>query len=134
MIERDAQAKHIKIETDLSPDVPEISIDPDRMNQVFLNLFLNAVEAMEGGGILSVGLYPGADPMSVRIRISDTGIGIKKEDLVHIFDPYFTSKQSGTGLGLAIVHRIIESHKGEIRVESETGKGTSVTILLPVDD
>jgi two-component system sensor histidine kinase HydH len=134
MIERDAQEKHIEVETDFSPDVPEISIDPDRMNQVFLNLFINAIEAMEDGGILSVGLYPGADPRNVRIRVSDTGIGISKENLVHIFDPYFTSKQSGTGLGLAIVHRIIESHKGEVRVESETRKGTSVTILLPADD
>ena len=57
----------------------------------------------------------------------------KKKDLVHVFDPYFTTKQSGTGLGLAIVHNIIEAHNGEVRVESETGKGTTVTIILPVD-
>jgi two-component system sensor histidine kinase HydH len=133
MIERDAQAKHIKVETDLSHNVPEVHIDPDRMNQVFLNLYLNAIEAMEDGGTLSVGLNQREDHKSVRITVSDTGSGIKKEDLVHVFDPYFTTKQSGTGLGLAIVHRIIEAHKGEVRVESETGKGTSVTIILPVD-
>jgi two-component system sensor histidine kinase HydH len=133
MIERDALAKHIKIKTDLSYDVPEIHIDPDRMNQVFLNLYLNAIEAMEDGGTLSVGLNQREDHRSVRITISDTGSGIKREDLVHVFDPYFTTKQSGTGLGLAIVHRIIEAHKGEVTVESETGRGTSVTILLPVD-
>jgi len=69
-----------------------------------------------------------------KVEISDTGKGIIKEDLTHIFDPYFTTKQSGTGLGLAIVHKIIESHKGEIRVESERGAGTTVTIFLPVSN
>ena len=133
MIERDAQAKHIKVKTDLSLDVSDIHIDPDRMNQVFLNLCLNAIEAMEDGGTLSVTLNQREDLKSVRVTISDTGSGIKKEDLVHVFDPYFTTKQSGTGLGLAIVHNIIEAHKGEVRVESETGRGTSVTIILPVD-
>jgi two-component system sensor histidine kinase HydH len=133
MIERDAQAKHIKVKTDLSPNVSDVQIDPDRMNQVFLNLYLNAIEAMEDGGTLSVALDQREDLKSVRITVSDTGSGIKKEDLVHVFDPYFTTKQSGTGLGLAIVHNIIEAHKGEVRVESETGKGTSVTIILPAD-
>lgn len=133
MIERDAQAKHIGVETDLPLNVSEVHIDPDRMNQVFLNLYLNAIEAMEDGGTLSVALNQREDLKSVRITVSDTGSGIKKEDLVHVFDPYFTTKQSGTGLGLAIVHRIIEAHKGEVRVESETGRGTSVTIILPVD-
>jgi two-component system sensor histidine kinase HydH len=133
MIERDAQAKHIKVETDLSLDVSDVHIDLDRMNQVFLNLYLNAIEAMEYGGTLSVALDQREDLKSVRITISDTGSGIMKEDLVHVFDPYFTTKQSGTGLGLAIVHNIIEAHKGEVRVESETGMGTSVTIILPVD-
>jgi two-component system sensor histidine kinase HydH len=133
MIERDAQAKRIKVKTDFSLDVSDVHIDPDRMNQVFLNLYLNAIEAMEHGGTLSVALDQREDLKSVRITISDTGSGIMKEDLVHVFDPYFTTKQSGTGLGLAIVHNIIEAHKGEVRVESETGRGTSVTIILPVD-
>ncbi|MFH1349760.1 MAG: ATP-binding protein [Pseudomonadota bacterium] len=132
MIERDAQTKNIKIETRLSPEVKDVPLDPDRMNQVFLNLYLNAIEAMGNEGILSVELSQGDIPGRVRLDISDTGAGIKKEDLVHIFDPYFTTKQSGTGLGLAIVHKIIESHEGEVRVESELGKGTTVTIFLPL--
>jgi two-component system sensor histidine kinase HydH len=131
MIERDAQAKNINIRTNVSPEIEEVSIDPDRINQVFLNLYLNGIEAMEDGGTLSVDLYPDQDGRHIKIAISDTGIGINKEDLVHVFDPYFTTKQSGTGLGLAIVHKIIESHKGEVRVESEAGKGTVVTIILP---
>ena len=132
MIERDAQAKNINIRTKLSPEIQEVSIDPDRMNQVFLNLYLNGIEAMEDGGTLSVDLYPDEDGRQIKISVSDTGTGIDKEDLVHIFDPYFTTKQSGTGLGLAIVHKIIESHQGEVKVESEPGKGTIVTIILPV--
>jgi len=64
--------------------------------------------------------------------VSDTGVGINKADLIHIFDPYFSTKQSGTGLGLAIVHKIMESHDGEVRVESESGKGTTVNLFLPV--
>jgi two-component system sensor histidine kinase HydH len=131
MIERDAQAKNINIRTNLSPEIQEVSIDPDRMNQVFLNLYLNGIEAMEDGGTLSVDLYPDEGGRQIKIAVSDTGTGINKEDLVHIFDPYFTTKQSGTGLGLAIVHKIIESHKGEVKVESVAGKGTTVTIILP---
>jgi two-component system sensor histidine kinase HydH len=132
MIERDAQAKNINIRTNLSPEIQEVPIDPDRMNQVFLNLYLNGIEAMEDGGTLSVELYPDQDDSQIKIAVSDTGTGINKEDLVHVFDPYFTTKQSGTGLGLAIVLKIIESHKGEVKVESEAGKGTTVTMILPL--
>ena len=89
---------------------------------------------MGQGGSLSVEVFWDNDSRRARITVSDTGIGIKKEDLVHIFDPYFTTKQSGTGLGLAIVHNIIESHNGEIKVESEPGNGTKVTVMLPVSD
>lgn len=130
MIEGQAQGKNIKITTSFSPDIENVNIDPDRIKQVFLNLYLNAIEAMENGGTLSVNLSQEGDPKRIKIEISDTGAGIKKEDLVHIFDPYFTTKQSGTGLGLAIVHKIIESHGGEVKVESELGKGTTVTIFL----
>ena len=131
MIEREAQVKNIRINTNFSPEVKEVPIDPDRINQVFLNLYLNAIEGMEAGGTLSVDLSWDEDSQRIKITVSDTGIGIAKEDLVHVFDPYFTTKQSGTGLGLAIVHKIIESHRGEVRVESEPGKGTTVTVFLP---
>ncbi len=132
MIEREAQAKAIQITTHLSPEIKDVSIDQDRINQVLLNLYLNSIEAMEHGGSLSVELSRNDNSQEIKIAVSDTGVGIKKEDLVHIFDPYFTTKQSGTGLGLAIVHKIIESHEGEVRVESELGKGTTVKVLLPV--
>jgi len=132
MIERQAREKNIRTETAFSPDIEDVSLDPDSINQVLLNLYLNAIEAMEDGGRLSVSLSSYNGFQNIRIVVSDTGIGIRKKDLVHVFDPYYTTKQSGTGLGLAIVHNIIQAHKGEVRVESERGKGTSVTIILPV--
>ena len=131
MIEGQAQKKNIQISTSLSPEIKDISIDPDRINQVLLNLYLNALEAMEQGGTLLVELSWDERSQRTKIVVSDTGVGISKEDLARIFDPYFTTKQSGTGLGLAIVHNIIDSHGGEVKIESERGTGTTATILLP---
>jgi len=131
MVEREARGKDIHIEAALSTEIRDVRLDPDRMNQVFLNLCFNAIEAMANGGTLAIGLSRKYDSDRIQIDISDTGCGISKEDLVRIFDPYFTTKQSGTGLGLAIVHKIVESHGGEVKVASEPGKGTTVTLLLP---
>ena len=132
MIERDAQAKDIAIRTDLPQEVREISLDQDGISQVLLNLYINSLEAMEKGDVLSIGLSQDEDLETTRITVSDTGSGIKQQDLTHVFDPYFTTKQSGTGLGLAIVHKIIQAHGGEVRVESKLDMGTTVTIVLPV--
>jgi two-component system sensor histidine kinase HydH len=131
LVEKQAQAKEIKVETVLPNEIAPASVDPDRLNQVFLNLFLNAIEAMENRGTMTVALSKETQPPRVRIDVTDTGPGIPEQDLEHIFDPYFTTRQTGTGLGLAIVHKIIESHKGEVKVESEVGKGTTVTVFLP---
>jgi two-component system sensor histidine kinase HydH len=131
MIEEDAHVKGIAVHVGGIPDKGEVSIDPDRMKQVFLNLYLNALEAMQNGGTLSVALRRNDVANNVEITISDTGTGIKEADLPHVFDPYFTTKSSGTGLGLAIVHKIIESHGGTVRVTSRHGTGTTVTIILP---
>ena len=131
MIEKKAAERSISINTNIPDDLKDISIDADMINQVLLNLYLNAIEAMEHGGELTVDIDQAVDPQRLKLTISDTGRGIDKKDLSNIFDPYFTTKQSGTGLGLAIVHKIIESHHGEIIVESDPGEGTIVTILLP---
>ncbi|MDO9528827.1 MAG: ATP-binding protein [Syntrophales bacterium] len=133
MIGGQAGEKNIKINPEISLEMDEALIDPDRINQVLLNLYLNAIEAMDDGGTLSVKLF-GDDPGWVKIEISDTGVGIQKKDLEKIFDPYFTTKPSGTGLGLAIVHRIIEAHNGEVNLKSEQGKGTTVSIMLPASE
>jgi two-component system sensor histidine kinase HydH len=134
MIERQASAKEIQILSHLPSEMKEIDLDPDGINQVLLNLYLNAIEAMEQGGTLSVSLSSEESSPWVKIIVSDTGTGISKEDLEHIFDPYFTTKQTGTGLGLAIVHKIIEAHRGEVNAQSEIGRGTMVSVLLPVKE
>jgi len=130
MIEEQAQAKGIALKADEVADTI-LSVDPDKIKQVLLNLFLNAIAAMENGGTLVVRSAPTGNRF-IRILISDTGVGIRKEDMNRVFDPYFTTKPSGTGLGLAIVHKIMEAHHGEISVESEPGKGTTVTLALPM--
>ncbi|MCP4113411.1 MAG: PAS domain S-box protein [Desulfobacteraceae bacterium] len=130
LIEMQAAEKKIDIQTYISPDVNKVFIDQDRINQVLLNLYLNALESMGHEGKLSIALSKDGEK-GTEIRVSDTGAGIGKEDLIHIFDPYFTTKSSGTGLGLAIVHNIIEAHGGRIKVESVVGTGTDVIVFLP---
>ena len=133
MIESQAREKGVVIQTELQADVAAVLIDPDRIKQVFLNLYLNAIGAMEGGGILSVALLSMTD-RRIRIEVRDTGVGIDPKNLDRIFDPYFTTKSSGTGLGLAIVQKIIEAHRGEIQVASTPGLGTTVSVILPEGD
>ncbi len=106
-----------------------ILADPDQLAQVFINLFHNAVEAMAGKGELKVNIDSSGN--DVKVRISDNGPGIPHEAIERIFEPFFTTKDKGTGLGLAIVFNIIMKHNGEIRAESEEGKGTSFVITLP---
>jgi two-component system sensor histidine kinase HydH len=132
LVERQASENNIKIETKLKSEMDEVLLDPDRISQVLLNLYLNAIESMADGGSLVVTLLKNVEKNFLEIRVSDSGTGIDKKDLAHIFDPYFTTKVSGTGLGLAISHNIIEGHHGEINVDSRFGQGTTVTILLPI--
>jgi len=170
--------KNIETKLDLQSDLPAIKGDEFQLSQVFINIILNATDAMPEGGILRIQtsthvvenldvdrfqrIYPRrrksdptesdysrmrkTDPLAalfkkfsegdrlVKIRISDTGSGIKKEDLENIFDPFFTTKapDKGTGLGLSISLRIVESLEGEIRVESEVGKGSAFEVYFPV--
>lgn len=112
-----------------SPGVSDIPADRHLLEQVFINLFSNAVDAMEGKGLLHVSLTE--TDSAVVISVSDTGKGILPKDVSRIFDPFFTTKEKGTGLGLAIVYNIIEKHKGKMEVNSEPYKGTTFTITLP---
>ncbi len=114
-------------------DIPKISCFPGRLNQVFLNLIINARQAIEGKGTITISTYSRNN--KVYVEIKDTGKGISREHLAKIFDPGFTTKGVGvgTGLGLSICYQIIEDHKGEILVESELGKGTTFTVILPTD-
>jgi len=131
LIERQASEAKIDIKTRFDPEIETAFFDSDRINQVLLNLYLNAIESMGNEGTMTVTLEKNMKKDSIEIRVSDTGTGISENDLAHIFDPYFTTKASGTGLGLAIVHNIVEAHGGEIKVKSRLGQGTTAIILLP---
>jgi len=130
VIEQMALEKHIHIQAQFEPNIKDVFIDKDRLSQTLLNLYLNALEAMDDQGKLLISLLPYQEN-GIEIQISDSGTGIDKEALGHIFDPYYTTKPTGTGLGLAIVHNIIEAHNGLIMVNSTKGKGTTFTIKLP---
>jgi two-component system sensor histidine kinase HydH len=132
LIETQAAEKSVTLKTDIQADVPEALLDADRLSQVLLNLFLNSVEAMGPGGVLAVRASAEPDGRRLLIRVSDTGCGIRPEDLPQVFEPYFTTKPTGTGLGLAIAHHIIEAMDGEISVESRLGSGTTFTLKLPL--
>ena len=130
---RDQSMFHgINIDTRLADNLPEVKGDRSRLEEVFLNLFINAADAMKGGGKLTITTEPGAN-QCIRILISDTGKGIDKEHLPHIFEPFFTTKEpgQGTGLGLSIVYGIIQKHNGAIDAESKPGNGTTFIIFLP---
>jgi signal transduction histidine kinase len=111
-----------------------INVDPQQIKQALLNIFLNAIEAMPHGGILTIETSTGCGkiPNYLIIEISDTGCGIDAKDLPHIFDPFFSKKDHGTGLGLSITHEIIKNHNGRIFAESVLGKGTAFKIELPL--
>jgi signal transduction histidine kinase len=122
-----------RVKMEFSDPPPVILGDEILLRQAFLNLIQNACDAMPGGGELTIEgrLLVLEKKATVLIQIEDTGIGIAKEHIEKIFVPFFTRKEKGTGLGLAIVHKIILSHGGRIRVESEPGKGTLFQIYLP---
>jgi len=111
---------------------PMLKVDPVQIKQAFLNILLNAINAMkEKSGTLTASIKQ-SDSGLVEISIEDTGCGINKKDLEHLFDPFFSTKETSTGLGLSIVHSIIEKHNGKIDVESHPAKGTKFTIYLPL--
>jgi two-component system sensor histidine kinase HydH len=131
LIEDRAAAKGISVQTQHAAGVDSAWGDPDRINQILLNLYLNAIDSMESGGELKVALSSDGENSEIFIRISDSGCGINPEHLSKIFDPYFTTKSTGTGLGLAIAHNIVEALGGKITVESDKEVGTTFTVALP---
>lgn len=132
LIRADTEAKGIRVVFTPDKALPHALLDAERLTQALLNLFLNAVQAMDPGGVLHITAV--LEQGRIALRIADTGCGMPEDLLPGIFNPYFTTKTSGTGLGLAIVHRIIEAHGGEVKVESRVGQGTVFTLLLPVGE
>ena len=129
----EANLAHHKIQLvlDLLPETPEIQFDSDKLKQAFMNVVLNAMEAMPQGGVLQVSTFIEGD--SVCVKVVDTGIGIPAEDLEHLFEPFFTRKTRGTGLGLANVKRILEEHGGSVEIKSTPDEGATVALWLPVN-
>jgi signal transduction histidine kinase len=135
------RAKSVEVITDLKPNLPDVDADPVEMEQVVLNLVLNARDAMPNGGKLTISTDACVPPSDtaiggdhnacVVITVSDTGSGIPEGDLDHIFEPFFTTKPNGTGLGLASAHGIVRQHGGDIKVQSVPGSGTRFTVYLP---
>jgi len=113
------------------PDGIFVTVDPHQIREVFENIFMNAAQAMNNGGKISLSVLPNNSTQELQIIISDTGNGIPQKIIDHVFEPFFSTKNNGTGLGLPIVKRIIEEHSGTIRIESTPGKGTQVIITLP---
>jgi signal transduction histidine kinase len=126
--------KKAKVECRVSPNLPPIHGDKQHLNQVFLNLVLNALDAMPGGGDLIIRVEKATEPGYIAVKVQDSGAGIPDHIVTSIFDPFFTTKHrgKGTGLGLSVSLGIVKKHGGDMRVESEFGKGTTFTVLLPI--
>ncbi len=134
MFREELEEARISTVVDLSPDLPSIAADPDQIRQVVWNLVSNAVQAVGGSGILTVGTHL-ADPVEgvgVVLEVSDTGGGIPRDVVHNIFNPFFTTKAKGTGLGLPIVHAIVEKHGGRIHLDNREGVGVAFSIFLPL--
>jgi len=133
LVEHLAGFQDIEIIKEYAHDLPDLLLDPGQMEQVFVNMFVNASQAMEDGGRLTLWTGLDEDSESVLIKVEDTGHGVPEEHLGRIFDPFFSTKEAkGTGLGLSVSYGIIEGHGGTIEVQSEVGKGTVFTITIPV--
>lgn len=154
LIQHRAMLEDIRIIRELGRDLPNVSVDKSKMEQVFINIFLNAIQAMPRGGNLFLRTYQArlSEPKSSAARrgedyfsagekvliveVEDTGIGIPEENLKKVFDPFFTTKEpgQGTGLGLSVTENILNMHKGLMEIESKEGKGTKVIITLKISD
>src|SRR4029079_15425244 len=139
MLNKERGGNTVEIATSYADGLPPVRADAEQLLQVFLNLALNAVQAMPEGGRLFVSrsirraTRRGAAAAFLEVRFRDTGVGIPPGDLRNLFIPFFTTKEKGTGLGLPISQRIIENHGGTIELRSQAGMGATFTVLLPVE-
>jgi PAS domain S-box-containing protein len=134
LLENQTLFQNIAIEKELEEGLPMLVGDIQQLNHIFMNIILNAAQAMEGSGKLTLKTYLSAEEEEIGIEISDTGPGIPEEHLAQIFDPFFTTKEEGkgTGLGLSLVYNIVENHGGRITTRSKAGEGTTFIIELPL--
>jgi two-component system NtrC family sensor kinase len=121
----------VKVAPLLSPEVLPVPADPAQLQQVLLNLVLNAKAAMPDGGELRLSTRRLGEQGGVEVVVEDTGVGMDDATRERLFQPFFSTRAGGTGLGLAIVKQILDEHRGSIRVESQPGKGSRFTVTLP---
>jgi two-component system sporulation sensor kinase A len=124
----------IRINKKYSKKLPGILLDKRWIEQCFGNFFLNAIEAMPDGGEIIISTQLDLENNEIIVVFLDKGIGIPKENLEKIFNPFFTTKEEGVGLGLSLVHQVIQNHNGKINLESQIGKGTKVIITFPIKE
>ncbi len=129
LLERGLNIRGISVETEFEEGLPSIEANRNRLQQVFFNIIINARDAMPHGGVLKIKAYK--DKNTLRISFRDTGVGIKKEDLARVMQPFFTTKKEGTGLGLSICRSILWESNARMRIESEPGRGTTVFLSFP---
>lgn len=129
LVSAEARRRAIALHKHWPRDLPAVGVDGAQIKQVFLNVLLNALQAMASGGSIDVHMH--ADDTAITTIVRDQGVGIPTEVQAQLFTPFFTTKPQGTGLGLSISQRIIEGHDGHIRVTSRQGEGTVVRIILP---
>ncbi|NTU48707.1 MAG: GHKL domain-containing protein, partial [Syntrophobacteraceae bacterium] len=122
----------VALDVSVHPENLQLDVDADRFSQILLNLYLNAIQAMDAGGVIRVEAF--AQEGEVVLRVSDSGKGIHPDHLAHVFDPYFTTKPEGVGLGLANVHKLVEAHGGDIAAESRIGNGTTFVMRFPAPE
>jgi two-component system NtrC family sensor kinase len=136
IIESQALFQNIDIRKEYITDPPKITADASQLHQVFINIILNAAEAMQGNGTLTIRTFLDKEKKNIHIQFSDTGPGIDKETKARLFEPFFTTKEvgKGTGLGLAISYSLIRKHQGTIEVESQVGEGSTFTVQLPIPE
>ena len=135
ILETEAKEKEVLIYRRLAAHLPKIFIDKEQIKQVIMNIILNALQSIEGRGVVEVAtrlFTKNGSEQYVQIEVRDSGVGILEKDLEDIFNPFFTTKKDGSGLGLSISHQIVQEHGGYIVVESQVGKGTTFSVNLPV--
>jgi signal transduction histidine kinase len=133
MLENEFRLRHITLEKQFSTAMPDILLDKDQIQQIFVNLLLNALQATEDQGIITIRSYLTPDQDCVKCEITDTGCGIPPEHMLKIFEPFFSTKPKGTGLGLAVSYGIVQKHRGRIYASGGAGgKGTTITVEIPI--
>jgi signal transduction histidine kinase len=135
LLEKQVLFQNIQIETRLDAELPQVYGDIQQLNHVFMNIILNAAQAMDGKGKLSISSVLSSDQQNVIIEFADTGPGIPEDVLPHVFEPFFTTKDEGkgTGLGLSLAYGIVESHQGKITARNNPDHGSIFTIELPIN-